>query len=102
MTSSRVNGRCTNARGLRAAHWRDATATSAICSRVVPNSYMWRAAANVYCEAGLMRPKGASYEYSSATPLRRKPARVRAAREVLPYAMSAVSHSPAATATAAW
>ena len=60
ITSSRVSGFLANARGLRAAHWREATATSAICSRVVPNSYMWRAAASAYCDAGAISLNGPS------------------------------------------
>ena len=44
-TSATVIGSRIIARGLSDAHLRVATATSAICSRVVPNSCMWRVAA---------------------------------------------------------
>ena len=44
-TSAMVRGFFSHATGLSNAHSRAATATSAICSRVVPNSNMWREAA---------------------------------------------------------
>ena len=44
-TSSRVSGSRRNASGFARAQARAATATSASCSRVVPNSCMCRAAA---------------------------------------------------------
>ena len=45
-TSSIVSGFFSQATGFSSAHWRAATATSASCSRVVPNSCMWREAAS--------------------------------------------------------
>ena len=44
-TSAMVSGCFSHATGLSSAHSRAATATSANCSRVVPNSNMWRDAA---------------------------------------------------------
>ncbi|WP_284253557.1 hypothetical protein [Pseudolysinimonas kribbensis] len=39
---------------MRCAHARAATATAASCSRVVPNSNMWRAAASAYMVTGYL------------------------------------------------
>ena len=51
-TSSMLSGPRSKALGFRRAHARAATATSASCSRVVPNSCMWRAAASANIETG--------------------------------------------------
>ena len=51
-TSSMLSGSRANASGCRRAHARAATATSASCSRVVPYSCMWRAAASANIETG--------------------------------------------------
>ncbi len=51
-TSSMLSGPRSKAFGFRRAHARAATATSASCSRVVPNSCMWRAAASANIETG--------------------------------------------------
>ena len=45
-TSSMVSGFFSHAAGLSSAHSRAATATAAICSRVVPYWCMWREAAS--------------------------------------------------------
>ena len=45
-TPSMVSGFFSQATGLSSAHSRAATATAASCSRVVPNSCMWREAAS--------------------------------------------------------
>src|SRR5688572_15171130 len=51
-TSSIVSGSFSHALGFLSAHLRAATATSASCSRVVPNACMWRAAAIAYALIG--------------------------------------------------
>jgi hypothetical protein len=64
-TSCTVSGSCSHAFGFFNAHWRAATAISASCSRVVPNSWKWRDAASAYalaCSTGL---KGVSYGLNS-------------------------------------
>jgi hypothetical protein len=51
-TSSMLSGPRSKAPGCSRAHARAATATSASCSRVVPNSCMWRAAASANIDTG--------------------------------------------------
>src|SRR4051812_44135473 len=60
-TSATVRFFFSHATGLSCAHFRAATATSANCSRVVPNSCIWRDAASAYALVGMNGLNGVSY-----------------------------------------
>ena len=72
-TSSTVSGFFSQAAGFIKAHCRAATATSANCSRVVPNWCIWREAASAYAVEGRNGRYGVSNGLISRTEACRRP-----------------------------